>query len=66
MLKTWIRALEAFLFVFVSAFLAQITVGGQPIDLGQPESQSRVATAILAALGIAFRQWAATHGSSPG
>jgi len=46
----------------VSAFLAQITVGGEAIDLSQPESQSRILTALLAAVGIAFRQYAAVNG----
>ena len=58
---TLIRAIESFIFVLISAFLAQITVGGQAIDLSKPDSQSRVVTAFIAAFGIAFRQYAATH-----
>jgi CII-binding regulator of phage lambda lysogenization HflD len=58
--KTTLRAIETFFFVLVSSFIAQITVGGQAIDLSQPESQSRVLTALLAAGGIAFRQFTAT------
>lgn len=60
--KTLVRAIESFIFVLVSAFLAQITVGGEAIDLSQPESQSRILTALLAAVGIAFRQYAAVNG----
>lgn len=60
-MTTIIRGAEAFLFVLVSAFLAQVTISGQPVDLSTGEGQSRVATAFLAALGIAFRQWSATR-----
>lgn len=62
--STLVRAIESFIFVLISAFLAQITVGGQAIDITQPESQSRVITALLAAFGIAFRQYTATHSTT--
>ncbi len=61
---TFIRGLEAFIVVLVSAFLTQITVDGKPIDLSQAESQSRLLTALLAAFAIAFRQWTATRPAS--
>jgi hypothetical protein len=61
---TTVRALEAFLFVLVSAFLSQIAVTGEAINLAEPASQSRLLTAFLAAAGIAFRQYAATRGGT--
>jgi hypothetical protein len=61
---TVLRALEAFLFVFISAFLSQLAVTGTPIDITNADSQSRILTAFLAAAGIAFRQFTVTRSST--
>lgn len=63
--KTLIRFVETFVIVFLSAFLAQVTVDGTPIDLSRAESQSRVLTAALSAAGIAWRRAAASPSLPP-
>jgi hypothetical protein len=60
-LKTFIRGIEGFIFVLISAFFTQIAFEGDAIDITQPQSQSRIIGAFLAAAGIAFRQWSATR-----
>jgi len=64
--KTTIRAVASFLFVLISAFLSQISLAGAPVDLTNRESQGAILTALLAAVGIAFRQWSASPATAPG
>lgn len=54
--QTVIRGVEAFLVVLVTAFVSQITVGGQPIDLSTPAGRVTVSTALVSALVLALRR----------
>jgi len=60
-MQTVIRAVETFLAVFFSAFFAQITVEGTPLDITSNDGRSRLVTAAVAAILLAARQWVAVR-----
>jgi hypothetical protein len=60
-LRTTVRAAEAFLATLAAALVSQIAVAGEPINFDQPDSMSRVATAVGTAVLIAIRYTLATR-----
>lgn len=63
--STLIRSIEGFVFVLLSTFLTQLTVAGQPIDLGNPDTRASVLASFVSAFLVAIRQYTATRNVPP-
>lgn len=63
--QTVVRAVEAFLVVFVTGLASEVTISGTPLDLGTHAGQAAALTAILSALALAFRRALAVSAGQP-